>query len=857
MSVVKKRLLLIDGHSMAYRAFYALPTENFKTSSGQPTNAVYGFASMLINLIKEEKPTHIAVAFDVSRKTFRSEKFPEYKANRSATPDEFRSQLSFINELVDGFGIKHLEMPGFEADDIIATLSRQAEEQDFEILICTGDRDSFQLVSKSTTVLYPKKGVTEMNRMTPDSVFEKYGLTAQQYPDFAALRGDPSDNLPSVPGVGEKTATKWIADYGSLNNLLENSVDIGGKVGESLRSNIDSVRLNRELTQLVSDLQLSIEIKNLEWLGINVAEISKFFEKLEIRALKDRVKSLPQIGGQSTKEIEIDVRQLNSKEINDLLLNRKTPIAVSVEIQEGKVISYSVALSESEVIDSSDISFGDWILDPQLPKYVHGAKKILKVIKMDGLTADIELLAYLVNPGSRNLELTDLAQRLLGISESSQSLFSDFNPKSAAWIYRINRELQNEITAMGMNSLYTEIEQPTLLLLSKMESIGIAVDKEELKSLATHFSQIVNDQTKLAYKEAGHEFNVSSPKQLQAVLFDELNLPKTKKIKTGFTTDAESLDWLFAKTQHPILKNLLRIRETGKLLTTIEGLITATDSKDRIHTNFQQTVAATGRLSSTEPNLQNIPIRTEEGRKIRNCFVAQKPYVNLMTADYSQIEMRIMAHFSNDQGLIKAFESGEDLHSTVASQVFDVQANEVDAEMRRTIKAMSYGLAYGLSSFGLAQQLDIDPAAASTLMSKYFERFGGIQDYLKTVVVKARENGYTQTILGRRRYLPDLNNENRQRREVAERAALNAPIQGSAADIIKIAMLNVDTEITKHGLKSRLLLQVHDELILEVAQGEEEKLKEIVSNQMSNAYKLNVPLDVNIGIGNSWDLAAH
>jgi len=410
---------------------------------------------------------------------------------------------------------------------------------------------------------------------------------------------------------------------------------------------------------------------------------------------------------------------------------------------------------------------------------------------------------------------------------------------------------------MGMNSLYTEIEQPTLLLLSKMESIGIAVDKEELKSLATHFSQIVNDQTKLAYKEAGHEFNVSSPKQLQAVLFDELNLPKTKKIKTGFTTDAESLDWLFAKTQHPILKNLLRIRETGKLLTTIEGLITATDSKDRIHTNFQQTVAATGRLSSTEPNLQNIPIRTEEGRKIRNCFVAQKPYVNLMTADYSQIEMRIMAHFSNDQGLIKAFESGEDLHSTVASQVFDVQANEVDAEMRRTIKAMSYGLAYGLSSFGLAQQLDIDPAAASTLMSKYFERFGGIQDYLKTVVVKARENGYTQTILGRRRYLPDLNNENRQRREVAERAALNAPIQGSAADIIKIAMLNVDTEITKHGLKSRLLLQVHDELILEVAQGEEEKLKEIVSKQMSNAYKLNVPLDVNIGIGNSWDLAAH
>jgi DNA polymerase-1 len=375
--------------------------------------------------------------------------------------------------------------------------------------------------------------------------------------------------------------------------------------------------------------------------------------------------------------------------------------------------------------------------------------------------------------------------------------------------------------------------------------------------LATHFSQIASEQTDLAFKEAGHDFNVSSPKQLQAVLFDELKLPKTKKIKTGFTTDAESLEWLFEKTKHPILKHLLRIRETGKLLTTIEGLITATGADDRIHTNFQQTVAATGRLSSTDPNLQNIPIRTEEGRRIRNCFIAQKPFVNLMTADYSQIEMRIMAHFSDDRGLIKAFESGEDLHSTVASQVFDVSSKEVDAEMRRTIKAMSYGLAYGLSSFGLAQQLDIDPAAASALMNKYFERFGGIQDYLKTVVVKAKENGYTQTILGRRRYLPDLSNENRQRREVAERAALNAPIQGSAADIIKIAMLKVDAEISKNKLKSRLLLQVHDELILEVAVGEEEILREVVSKQMSAAFKLRVPLDVNIGIGRSWDLAAH
>ena len=857
MSAIKKRLLLIDGHSMAYRAFYALPAENFKTSSGQPTNAIYGFASMIINLVKEEKPTHIAVAFDVSRKTFRTEKFPEYKATRASTPDEFRSQLSYINELVDAFGIKHLEVEGFEADDIIATLSKQAQELGFETLICTGDRDSFQLINKTTTVLYPKKGVTEMNRMTPEAMFEKYGLTPSQYPDFAALRGDPSDNLPSVPGVGEKTATKWIADYGSLSRLIENSSDIGGKVGQSLRDNIELIKLNRELTQLIEDLELSITPAGLEWLGIDTLEVSKFFEKLEIRALKERIKSLPQIGGSSTKEIDIKVSKVSSKEIDELLVDRRDPVALSVEFQEEKILSYAIAINESEVFHSTDVRFGTWLQDPLVPKYVHGAKKLLKIIEMNGLAADIELQAYLVNPGSRNLELADLAQKFIGVSESNESLFAEFNPDSAVWIYRIQRELQSEIETLEMKSLYVDLEQPTLILLSKMESTGIAVDKQELENLATHFSQIASEQSDLAFKEAGHNFNVSSPKQLQAVLFDELKLPKTKKIKTGFTTDAESLEWLFAKTKHPILKHLLRIRETGKLLTTIEGLITATGADDRIHTNFQQTVAATGRLSSTDPNLQNIPIRTEEGRRIRNCFIAQKPFVNLMTADYSQIEMRIMAHFSDDRGLIKAFESGEDLHSTVASQVFDVSSKEVDAEMRRTIKAMSYGLAYGLSSFGLAQQLDIDPAAASALMNKYFERFGGIQDYLKTVVVKAKENGYTQTILGRRRYLPDLSNENRQRREVAERAALNAPIQGSAADIIKIAMLKVDAEISKNRLKSRLLLQVHDELILEVAAGEEEILREVVSKQMSAAFKLRVPLDVNIGIGRSWDLAAH
>ncbi len=857
MSDTTKRLLLIDGHSMAYRAFFALPVDNFKTSEGQPTNAVYGFASMLINLIKEEKPTHIAIAFDVSRKTFRTEKFPEYKANRASTPDEFRSQMSHINEMVDCFAIRHFELPGFEADDIIATFAKKAETQGFEVLICTGDRDSFQLVNDKTTVLYPKKGVTEMSRMTPTSVFEKYGLTPTQYPDFAALRGDPSDNLPSVPGVGEKTATKWIADYGSLTNLLKHAGEISGKVGESLRANIESIKLNRELTHLLDDLDLSADIPDLNWSGFDADLINKFFEKLEIKALRERIKSLPQKGQEVIKEIPIQVRELKSEELDVLLAKHNLPIAIAFHFLENRLQEYSVALSANEVLLVRSEKIGKWIENQNLQKYVHGAKPPIKILGMLGLNADVELLAYLVNPGSRNLGLLDLAERLLGVNTNVNDLFFDFDPLTASWIFQIHSILQSEIDSKGMSSLYVDLEQPTLLLLASMEEVGIGVDGRKLSDLSKHFSEIVAHETQSAYKEAGHEFNVNSPKQLQAVLFDELKLPKTKKIKTGFTTDAESLEWLESKTSHPLLKHLLRIRETSKLLTTIDGLILATDANSRIHTSFQQTVAATGRLSSTEPNLQNIPIRTEEGRSIRDCFIPLKPFTELMTADYSQIEMRIMAHLSEDKGLISAFESGEDLHSTVASQVFGVEKNKVDAEMRRTIKAMSYGLAYGLSSFGLAQQLDIDPNAASELMSKYFERFGGIRDYLKTVVVKAREKGYTETILGRKRYLPDLNHENRQRREIAERAALNAPIQGSAADIIKIAMLNVDTQINKKNLKSRLLLQVHDELILEVSPGESDQLSAIVKKEMSNAFKLSVPLDVNIGIGKSWDLAAH
>lgn len=860
----EKRLLLIDGHSLAYRAFYALPVENFSTASGQATNAIYGFTSMMINLIKEERPTHIATAFDVSRKTFRSEKFPEYKANRSATPDEFRSQMSYIFEAVAALGVRHFAMEGFEADDIIATISTHAAEQGYEVLICTGDRDSFQLVNEDITVLYPKKGMTDLARMTPAAVEAKYGLTPKQYPDFAALRGDPSDNLPSVPGVGEKTATKWIQEYGSLADLISRVDEVPGKAGDSLRAHLDGVKLNRELTQLRHDLSFGASVSELHWEGVDYPKLNALMDSLEIKALKEKAKVLGGSSESASEPIlvqmdEVTSHEVSAAELDKILKGRTAPIALYAEVIDKKVTAFAVAVSSAEVYTVQGSLTGEWLLDIKVPKWLHAGKEILRTTTMHGITFDTELAGYLINPGGRNLAIADLAERFLEqtLIPQSEDLFASFDGALAGAIYSLVPVLMEEITKREMQSLLTDLEIPTMIELAAMERDGIAVDRKKLEELSAFFRGEVERESAGAHALAGHEFNVGSPKQLQVVLFDELALPKTKKIKTGYTTDAESLETLFAKTKHPILAHLLRIRETSKLMTTIDGLLSTVASDGRIHTTFAQTVTATGRLSSTDPNLQNIPVRTEEGRKIRDCFIAAKPYVDLLTADYSQIEMRIMAHLSKDAGLIAAFKSGEDLHTTVGAQVFGVDASEVDPEMRRQIKAMSYGLAYGLSAFGLSQQLNLSPTEAAALMGSYFDRFGGIRDYLKTVVVEARVLGYTETILGRRRYLPDLNSENRQQREVAERMALNAPIQGSAADIMKVAMLNVAKRMESEGLTSRLLLQVHDELIFEIAPGESEALSTLVREEMSNAVQLSLPLDVNIGIGKSWDLAAH
>jgi DNA polymerase-1 len=861
-----KRLLLIDGHSMAYRAFFALPAENFTTAQGQHTNAIYGFATMLISLIKEEKPTHIAVAFDVSRKTFRTDIFPEYKANRSKTPDEFRSQMSYLHELVSAFGIQQFEIEGYEADDIIATITKRAEKEKCEILICTGDRDSFQLVNEQTTILYPKRGVSEMSRMTPQAVITKYGMSAEQYPDFAALRGDPSDNLPSVPGVGEKTAAKWIVDFGSLKELLANADTLGGKVGQSLRDNIDNVIRNRELTQLVHDAPMSFEIDALMWPGPDESLITPLFEKLEFRTLKDRLNPLLKKSSEKVKstvapetlfDTPFDSSILTPEEVSSKIEKHSGDIAISFEVDDEKLHRYCIALNRSESFIVHSSQMGSWATNVKVPKIAHDAKAVARNYPLSHISFDTNLAAYLLNPGTRSLDFADIIERWGDGTQVDQSSPEAELHSKARLLFALKDSLAKELKERELADLFTDLEMPISELLAVMENRGISVDRKKLESLAVFFEKESAVQTKIAHEAVGHEFNLASPKQLQVVLFDELNLPKTKKIKTGYTTDADALNWLYEKSKHPVLAAMLRVRETKKLGATVEGLLSETTKANRIHTHFAQTVAATGRLSSVGPNLQNIPVRTEEGRQIRDCFIAGKGFESLLTADYSQIEMRIMAHLSNDAALLKAFESGEDLHASVAGLVFGVKPSEVDPEMRRQMKAMSYGLAYGLSAYGLAVQLDLSASAAQELMNKYFIRFGGIRDYLSDVVDQARKVGYTQTVMGRRRYLPDLSSDNRPRREVAERMALNAPIQGSAADIIKKAMLNVAALITENKLKSQLLLQVHDELIFEVAPGEQEELTQLVRKGMGSAFELRAPLDVSIGVGSSWNEAAH
>ena len=885
-------LLLIDGHSVAYRAFFALPVENFSTTTGQHTNAVYGFTSMLINVLRDEKPTHLCVAFDVSRKTFRSAEYAEYKATRSASPAEFSGQIGLIKEVLDALNIVHIELDNFEADDIIATLAKQGAAAGLNVLICTGDRDTLQLVNDQVTVLYPRKGVSDLARLDPATVVEKYLVTPDRYPELAALVGESSDNLAGVPGVGPKTAAKWLAAYDGLENLLRHADEIPGKVGDSLREHLDGVIRNRHLNALIGDLELPLGPSDLLRRDWDREAVHSLFDGLEFRVLRDRLlETLPAEDAESQGGFDVSGETLATGGVRAWLDAHARSGVVGIDVTgrwragAGDITGLALAAADGAAAwldvtglsPDDDKALADWLADESAPKAMHDAKGPLLAIwsrgwDLAGLVSDTQLAAYLLRPDQRVYDLGDLTARHLkrdlavagtGADSGDQAAFSFDDTDShdamvrARAVIDLAAALEADLDSQGGATLLREVELPLTRTLATMERVGVAVDIDYLNRLYADFDAAVVAAEADAFAVLGKPINLGSPKQLQTVLFEELAMPKTRRTQTGWTTDAESLETLYAKTEHPFLAHLLRHRDQIRLRQTVEGLLKSVADDGRIHTTYVQTIAATGRLSSTDPNLQNIPIRTEAGRRIREAFVVGAGYETLLTADYSQIEMRIMADQSEDAGLTEAFFSGQDFHTIMASRVFGVGAGEVSGAQRAKIKAMNYGLAYGLSAFGLSQQLKIEVSEARGLMEEYFERFGHVRDFLQDIVATARRTGYTETVLGRRRYLPDLNSSNRQRREMAERAALNAPIQGSAADIIKVAMLDVETAIAQRGLRSRMLLQVHDELVFEVAPGERDQFEELVRDKMGHAVEMTVPLEVSVGVGRSWHEAAH
>ncbi|MFO6453207.1 MULTISPECIES: DNA polymerase I [unclassified Aeromicrobium] len=884
------RLLLIDGHSVAYRAFFALPVENFATSTGQSTNAVFGFTSMLINVLRDERPTHVCVAFDLSRQSFRTEEYAEYKANRSKSPEEFSGQVALVKEVLDALDIRHVDKAGYEADDIIATLATRAEAAGMEVLVCSGDRDALQLVTEQTTVLYPRKGVSDLARMTPEAVQEKYGVLPEFYPDIAALVGETSDNLPGVPGVGPKTAAKWINGYGTLEALIGRVDEVPGKAGQSLREHLDSVIRNRRLNALVRDLDLPLGPADLTIdTAFDREKVHTVFDSLEFTALRERLfTTFPGVTEEVQPEAGFDLegRALAPGEVA-AWLDQHAGGDVGLHVQgswgrgSGDVIALAIAAEDEaawidveQLTPEDDAALAAWLGDPDRGKVLHDAKGPILALAdrgwaLRGLRADTAVSAYLVRPDQRSYDLADLSVRYLkrelrdDTADTGQlSLDTDDDAEVAMLRARaaldLAAALATEVEQSGGTRLLAEVELPLVSTLARMEQAGIAVDDDALLTLESEFAARAQEAANGAYEAiGGKEINLGSPKQLQVVLFEDLGMPKTKRTKTGYTTDADSLQQLYAKTGHPFLEHLLAHRDVTKLRQTVETLRRSISDDGRIHTTYAQTIAATGRLSSNDPNLQNIPIRTASGRRIREAFVVGEGYDTLLTADYSQIEMRIMADLSEDADLIEAFNSGEDFHTVMAAKVFEREPDDIGTELRARIKAMNYGLAYGLSAYGLSQQLSISTGEAQGLMDDYFQRFGGVRDYLRGLVDEARQTGFTETIMGRRRYLPDLQSDNRQRREMAERMALNAPIQGSAADIIKVAMLNVERAIDEAGLQSRMLLQVHDELVLETTAGELDQLTELVRREMAAAADLSVPLDVSVGVGRSWHEAGH
>ena len=878
MDSAKPTFLIVDGHSLAYRAFFALPVDNFTTKDGQHTNGIYGFLAMLINLIKAERPTHLAVAFDTSRQSFRSREYSEYKANRSETPNEFKGQIPLLQECLAAMSITVLQKEDIEADDILATLATQGADLGYEVLVCSGDRDTIQLVNDDITLLYPNvQGVSQLKRYDTAAVIDRYGVPPEQYPDIAALVGETSDNLPGVPKVGEKTAVKWLGQFGSLDALLENADKVTGVVGSNLREHIDDVRRNRQLNRLLRDVELPVTPADLAARPMDAQAVRDIFARLEFRTLLPRVfdaAGIDEATSTATAPAAVAMpapTQLAADALARWAVEADGEVGVTVTIEGG--VPRRVGLATADAVVEADwsaevaASLAEW-LSSDSPKVFSDAKPQVKALRrvgagVAGLVFDTSVAGWLLRPSFPDKTLADLVDRYLNekLPEADPTQLvpetEGATPGQLSWFsLRVADALRVELPA-SVASVLAEIELPTLLTLADMELAGVTVSRQKLADFSGDLEERADAIAQVAYAAIGREVNLGSPKQLQEVLFEELQLPKTRKTKTGYSTDAAVLADLQETNPHPFLDLLLQHREATKLRQIIESLDVAIAADHRVRTTYVQTGSQTGRLSSTDPNLQNIPVRTEESRRIRAAFEVGEGYETLLTADYSQIEMRIMAHLSEDPGLIEAFNSGEDLHRFVGARVFAVAPEDVTAAMRTKVKAMSYGLVYGLSAFGLSKQLRIEQTEAKQLIIEYFNRFGAVRDYLRSSVEQAKIDGYTETIFGRRRPFPDLASPNRVLRENAERAALNAPIQGSAADIMKIALFHIHDEFDAAQMRSRVLMQIHDELVVEIAPGEWDAAERIVRTRMADAANLSVPLDVQIGRGGDWNEAGH
>ncbi len=942
-------LLVVDGHSLAFRAFFALPVDNFSTSSGQATNAVWGFATMLAQVIDAEKPDHLGVAFDVKGGTFRNEMLPQYKGTREAAPEELLTQLPLIQRMLTALGVTYIEKPGFEGDDVIATLATMGDKAGYHTLVLSGDRDAFQLVDDNVTVLYPGHHFKDLKHMTPQSIIDKYKVTAAQYPDLAALRGETADNIPGVPGVGDGFAAKWINQFGSLDGICEHADEIGGKKGESLRANIDQVKLNRKVNALVRDVDLGVDIEDLTFGTVDVAQIDALFKELEFGPrTKSRVLKTFNTGAKASNTSGAGESTNNEQNEQDSSLDLNLPEPTSITAPEqfdewvkahrvevkvpGEIADFTVsdcgdgsqrhaicgdavghawtvaawgderpgrataqaiavatatsaAIVPLPITDTLRAQLARFLKSEHSRTIVHGYKELLHLLgavdlDMDLPMFDTKLAGYLAQPDFHADSLKQAAEHFLDIhftetEQPSQGTldFDDDQVEEDPNEHRLRDLAIIRSLAVTLGPIIDEREQcwlmraielPVSRVLHGMEHTGAKVDSVRLVSMRDQFAAEARQAQEMAWEYAGTEINLQSPKQLQKVLFEDMGLKPTKRTKSGsYTTNAAALQDLYVKSvdnerANGFLGALLRHREINKLKQIVQTLIDATNTSDeRIHTTFEQTVAATGRLSSVDPNLQNIPNRNAAGREIRGVFVPGEGYEALMSCDYSQVELRIMADLSDDEALIEAFRSGADFHKYVASMVYKLPVDQITGDQRSHVKAMSYGLAYGLSTYGLAQQLKIAPREAEALKNRYFDTFGKVHDYLESLVANAREKGYTETIFGRRRYFPALHSTNRVAREAAERAALNAPIQGSAADIMKIAMIRAEQTLAEAHVKSRIILQIHDELVVEIAPGEGDQVTELVRNAMEHAVDLAVPLDVSCGIGSDWQLAAH